>query len=147
MAADAGSGTQQIVLERNPDYKNFRDDEQNKGAPYLDGLQWRFIPEAATRLAALQSGELDVSDVDVQLVPELKSDLEGLHRTLAAVERVMNSADTTLLGADAPAQQELRAALQEFTRAAQSVRALTDYLERHPESALRGKGGPTRGAN
>ena len=95
----------------------------------------------------LQNAKQLLSDVDVQLVPELKSDLEGLHRTLAAVERAMNSADTTLLGADAPAQQELRAALQEFARAAQSVRALTDYLERHPESALRGKSGPTRGAN
>ena len=95
----------------------------------------------------LQNAKQLLSDVDVQLIPELKSDLEGLHRTLAAVERAMNSADTTLLGADAPAQQELRAALQEFARAAQSVRALTDYLERHPESALRGKSGPTRGAN
>ena len=95
----------------------------------------------------LQNAKQLLSDVDVQLVPELRSDLEGLHRTLAAVERAMNSADTTLLGADAPAQQELRAALQEFARAAQSVRALTDYLERHPESALRGKSGPTRGAN
>ncbi len=95
----------------------------------------------------LQNAKQLLSDVDVQLVPQFKSDLEGLHRTLAAVERAMNSADTTLLGADAPAQQELRATLQEFARAAQSVRALTDYLERHPESALRGKSGPTRGAN
>jgi paraquat-inducible protein B len=95
----------------------------------------------------LQNAKQLLSDVDVQLLPGVKSDLEGLHRTLAAAERAMNSADTTLLGADAPAQQELRAALQEFARAAQSVRALTDYLERHPESALRGKSGPTRGAN
>ena len=50
-------------------------------------------------------------------------------------------------GTPSPAQQELRAALQEFARTAQSVRALTGYLERHPESALRGKSGPTRGAN
>ena len=95
----------------------------------------------------LQNAKQLLSDVDVQLVPELKSDLEGLHRTLAAVERAMNSADTTLLGADTPAQQELRTALQEFARAAQSVRALTDYLERHPESVLRGKSGQARGAN
>jgi hypothetical protein len=32
-----------------------------------------------------------------------------------------------------------RATLQELTRAAGSVRVLTDYLERHPESLLRGK--------
>lgn len=67
---DAG---QKITLERNPDYKNVRDDEQNKGAPYLDAIEYRFIPEAATRLAALQSGELDISDVDVQQAPSIQS--------------------------------------------------------------------------
>lgn len=29
---------------------------------YLEGITWRFIPEAATRLAALKSGEVDVID-------------------------------------------------------------------------------------
>ena len=33
----------------------------------------------------------------------------------------------------------MRQTLQELTRAAGSVRVLTDYLERHPESLLRGK--------
>lgn len=32
------------------------------GAAYLDGITWRFIPEAATRYAALQSGEVQVID-------------------------------------------------------------------------------------
>jgi peptide/nickel transport system substrate-binding protein len=67
---DAG---QKITLERNPDYKNPRDDETNKGAPYVDALEWKFIPEAATRLAALQSGELDVSDVDFQQAPTIQN--------------------------------------------------------------------------
>jgi hypothetical protein len=67
---DAG---QKLTLERSPDYQNVRDDEQNKGAPYVDALEWRFIPEAATRLAALQSGELDVSDVDFQQAPTVQS--------------------------------------------------------------------------
>jgi paraquat-inducible protein B len=87
-----------------------------------------------------------LSNVDGELVPELKSNLEGLQRSLAAVERTMNSADTLLLGPDAPAQQELRDALQEFTRTARSVRVLADYLERHPEAVLRGKTEPMRGA-
>ena len=43
------------------------------------------------------------------------------------------------VGKDAPAQQELRDTLQEVTRAARSLRILTDYLERHPESLIRGK--------
>jgi paraquat-inducible protein B len=86
-----------------------------------------------------------VSNVDAQLVPQLKKDLEAMQRTLAAAERVIENADARLLGPDALAQQELRDALQEFARAARSVRVLTDYLERHPESLLRGKRDTTRG--
>src|SRR6266567_5746816 len=86
-----------------------------------------------------------INDADVKLVPQLKTDLEDLHRTLAAVERAMNSADTALLGSNAPAQQELRDALQEFARAARSLRILTDNLERQPSSVIRGKTEPTSG--
>ena len=37
-------------------------------------------------------------------------------------------------------QQNAILTLDEFARAAQSIKALTDYLERHPESLLKGKG-------
>jgi paraquat-inducible protein B len=87
----------------------------------------------------LKSANRLVGDVDTQLMPQLKTDLEGLHRTLAAAERVLSNADATLLGPNAPAQQDLHDALQELARAARSLRALTDYLERHPESLIRGK--------
>jgi paraquat-inducible protein B len=43
------------------------------------------------------------------------------------------------VGKDAPAQQDLRDALQEIARAARWPRVLTDYLERHPEALIRGK--------
>ncbi|MGZ5127050.1 MAG: PqiB family protein [Burkholderiales bacterium] len=86
-----------------------------------------------------------VSDVDVQLVPQLKKNLETMQRTLAAAERAIDHAETRLLGPNALAQQELRDALQEFARAARSVRVLTDYLERHPESLIRGKRNSTGG--
>jgi paraquat-inducible protein B len=35
----------------------------------------------------------------------------------------------------------MRDTLQELSRAAQSVRILADFLERHPESLIRGKKG------
>ena len=44
-----------------------------------------------------------------------------------------------LLASDAPLQQDLRDSLQELSRAAQSLRHLTDMLERNPEALLRGK--------
>ena len=58
---------------------------------------------------------------------------------IATADRVLKNTDATLVGKDAPAQQDLRDALQEITRAARSLRVLTDYLERHPESLIRGK--------
>ena len=88
-----------------------------------------------------------VNNVDTQLVPTLKTDLESLQRTLASVERAFANADSTLLAPNAPAQQELRDALTEFTRAARSLRVLLDYLERHPESPIRGKSAATSGGN
>jgi paraquat-inducible protein B len=36
-------------------------------------------------------------------------------------------------------QYELNRLLQELTQTASSVKQLTDYLEQHPESLLRGK--------
>jgi len=38
-------------------------------------------------------------------------------------------------------QSELRETLRELAKAAQSLRGLTDYLERNPEALLRGKEG------
>ena len=46
-----------------------------------------------------------------------------------------------LLAQDAPLQSDLGAMLLQLSRAARSVSALVDYLERHPESLLRGKRG------
>ncbi len=65
---------QSILLERNADWQNFRTDADNTGPAYLAQLQFRVIADAATRLAALQSGELDVSDVDVQQIDSIKGD-------------------------------------------------------------------------
>jgi len=49
-------------------------------------------------------------------------------------DRLATNADTTLLGPNAPAQQELRDALREVTAAARALRVLADSIERHPES-------------
>ncbi|NIH70659.1 ABC transporter substrate-binding protein [Auritidibacter ignavus] len=60
---------QQIILQRNDDYVLPNRDEgrdaraeDNDGQAYLDEIIWRFIPEASTRYAALESGEVDVID-------------------------------------------------------------------------------------
>jgi paraquat-inducible protein B len=65
------------------------------------------------------------------VAPEITVAMKDVRKTLTAAERT--------LGEDAPLQQDLRQTLQELTRAAASLRILTDYLERHPEAVIRGK--------
>ncbi|WPR64152.1 ABC transporter substrate-binding protein [Glutamicibacter protophormiae] len=54
---------QAVNLVRNEDYvPPVADPSRTQPTAYLDGITWRFIPEAATRYAALASGEVDVID-------------------------------------------------------------------------------------
>ncbi len=50
-----------IELERNEDYNSPPADADGDG-PYLDAIEWRFVPDSATRYAALTAGEVDVID-------------------------------------------------------------------------------------
>jgi peptide/nickel transport system substrate-binding protein len=49
-----------ITLERNPDYAWAAPISMHSGAPYIDEAVFKVIPDAATQIAALQAGELDV---------------------------------------------------------------------------------------
>ena len=79
----------------------------------------------------LQSANKLITQLDSETAPELRAALEEARRTLKAIERTA--------AADSPLQQDVHAALLEIARAAKSFRLLSDYLERHPESVLRGK--------
>jgi paraquat-inducible protein B len=83
--------------------------------------------------------------VDSETLPDFDKTLESARNTLAGADRMIGNIDQTLIGPDAPAQQELRNALQELTLAARSLRALIDDIERHPESLIRGKPQPSSG--
>ncbi|MGH8762226.1 MAG: intermembrane transport protein PqiB [Nitrosospira sp.] len=79
----------------------------------------------------LNSTGLLADKLNNDVAPEITLAMKDLHKTLNAAERT--------LSADAPLQQDLRQTLQELTRAAASLRILTDYFQRHPESVIRGK--------
>lgn len=51
-----------ISLVRNDTYNSPPADAAHEGPAYLDAITWRFIPESASRYAALQAGEVDVID-------------------------------------------------------------------------------------
>ena len=87
----------------------------------------------------LKDADKMLNHIDNEMVPEIKTAVQELRKTLAAAERTLKSADNTLVGKDSPTQQELRVALQEVARAARSISALVDYLERNPNALIRGK--------
>ena len=51
-----------VTLVRNDNYTSPPADAAHDGPAYLDSVVWRFIPESATRYAALQAGEVDLID-------------------------------------------------------------------------------------
>jgi paraquat-inducible protein B len=83
----------------------------------------------------LKNADSLLHQVDATLAPEVTA-------TLVEARGAMKNA-RQVLAEDAPLQTDLDATLLELSRAAKSVTALVDYLERHPESLLRGKPGDT----
>jgi len=74
-----------------------------------------------------------------QLRPDAQASLAEVRRTLQSVQETLSRADRNLLDPGAPIQRNAEQTLLDLQRAAQSLRVLTDYLQRHPESLLRGK--------
>jgi paraquat-inducible protein B len=115
-------------------------DMEAKLASILDKIDHMPIVAMGDRAASvlktldqtLHDADAAIQHVDADAIPEIKKALEDLHQLL-------DSANSTLVGRDAPGQQELREALQEVAHAARSLRGLADYLERHPEALIRGK--------
>lgn len=66
---------------------------------------------------------------------------------LVSARKAMDQAKTTLadvdefVGQKSDTRHKLNQALDEISTAAKSLRSLMDYLERHPEALLKGKGG------
>jgi paraquat-inducible protein B len=71
--------------------------------------------------------------LDNEIAPQARAVLEQAQHSLQTLDRS--------LAEDSPLQRGAGQTLDEVARAAQSLRALADYLGRHPESLLRGKRG------
>jgi paraquat-inducible protein B len=110
----------------------------------LDHMPWEKIG-SDTRQAiesfnqAMKDADKALVRFDSDLTPEIKSAIEEFRRATVSADKMIKDTDATLVGTNAPGQQELRDAMQEVTRAARSLRVLTDYLERHPDALIRGK--------
>jgi len=75
---------------------------------------------------------LSIDDVNKKLLPSFKRLIDTSDKTLQEIRR--NYIDT-----NAEIHRKMLKLLDEITKTSRSVRNLTDYLERHPESIIRGK--------
>ncbi|HKS11892.1 MAG TPA: MlaD family protein [Pseudomonas sp.] len=64
--------------------------------------------------------------------------LPGVQNTLSDVSKTLRSASSTL-AEDSPQREQLGRTLDELGRMSRSLRELSDYLGRHPESLIRGR--------
>lgn len=85
----------------------------------------------------------DVSPQIAAAMKDVRSTLASANKALEAASGTMKTVERSIAG-DSPLQQDLRQTLREVSRSAESLRILTDYLEQHPESLLRGKPRDTR---
>jgi paraquat-inducible protein B len=99
----------------------------------FDQLSYRLMSTMASLEQTLKSADHLLQNVDSNLAPQVSQTLTEAREALKNAKEV--------LGQDSPLQSDLGSTLQQVSRAAKSISALVDYLERHPESLLRGKPG------
>ena len=97
----------------------------------FDQLSVRLMSAMNSLDETLKSADQLLHNVDTNLAPQVQT-------TLAEAQAALRNAKE-LLGQDAPLENDLGSTLLQVSRAAKSISALVDYLERHPESLLRGK--------
>ncbi|MBT7163376.1 MAG: MCE family protein [Victivallales bacterium] len=74
-----------------------------------------------------------------QLVDSLKDTAEAARKTLATADVALSRIDRTLAD-DSPLRTEALRAMREVASAVRSIQVVAEYLQRHPEALLRGKG-------
>jgi paraquat-inducible protein B len=79
----------------------------------------------------LASASRLMNRLDKQVSPELQTMLRQASKSLEAING--------LVASDAPLPANTERAVQEISRAARSLRGLSDYLQNHPESLIQGR--------
>ena len=112
-------------------------------------LDARIDPLVFNIEAAVKDARKLLQNIDRQvepLGPSIRKASDSIEKTLKSADAALHSAQKAIdgvegsIGEDSPLVYQLNKTLEEVSNLARSVRRLADYLERHPESVLRGKG-------
>jgi paraquat-inducible protein B len=97
----------------------------------LEQIAANLLTTMAALNKTLVGAEQLTQTLNNEVSPEISAVMKDARKTIRSAEQT--------LAQDSPLQQDMRQTLQELTRAASSIRTLTDYLERQPDALLRGK--------
>jgi paraquat-inducible protein B len=97
----------------------------------FDQMTARLMTTMATLDDTLKKADSLIGHFDGNTLPQITATLTEAQGAMENAKEVLNQ--------NSPLQTDLNSTLLELSRAAKSVSALVDYLERHPESLLRGK--------
>ena len=101
---------------------------------FVDKLGKIPIDELAANLnGSLVQLQKTMKQVNGEVLPQMRGTLQQAQKTLGTANATFSD--------DSPARQQLGQAMDEVQRTARSVRVLTDFLSRHPESLIRGRSG------
>jgi paraquat-inducible protein B len=111
-------------------------------------LNARIDPLVLNVDAAVSDARKLLQDIDRQvepLGPTIQKSFEGIEKTIKTAEVTLAAAEKTIqgiegtIGEDSTLVYELNKTLEEISTLARSIRALSDHLQRQPESVLWGK--------
>lgn len=97
-------------------------------------------PQLAGSLQHLNETLAQADRMMGEVAPQVGPLVAKLNRAADEVASTVNAAHGLIGGNGAGADASLPQAIQQLSDAARSIRALADYLGRHPESLLRGRG-------
>jgi paraquat-inducible protein B len=154
LVADAQSLLKRLDREVGPLITSLKGTSDTARASLVDLTQQ--LDRVAADASRLMTSLTETSDTARGTVKDLSGDLQKTLAQLAVLAAKLQEVSDTLRGAletahttlrdadgaltgDSPLGYKLQQALKEVAAAAQSLRALTEYLERHPESVLTGK--------
>jgi paraquat-inducible protein B len=98
-------------------------------------------PQLGHAIQSLDSALTHLDQLTSSVQPDLAALLKSLRETSETANTTLESLRGVMNGQGAGAgSTDLPRLMQELSEAARSVRTLADYLERHPESLIRGRG-------
>ena len=110
-----------------------------KNASATSGALPQTVKSAEAAIASLQQTLANANTAIEKISPQAQQALVEAQQALKSLQSTLDGLDRNIASPDSPLQRDASQTLGEVQRAARALRVLGDYLQRQPESLLRGK--------